>query len=133
LASFAGIASVLARAERGESVPSRWILSGHYGDTITDGSGTGNAVRTEDVRAIAKAFPKGAAFVEDIMISGCYSGGKEQLEAWKSAFPNLRTAWGYGVEGSRGERDKSPTGANALRHIQEWEIETRGRGTPAHA
>jgi hypothetical protein len=130
---IANIAKVLARGEKGGVVPSRWILSGHYGDTITDGSGSGNALRTEDVRAIAKALPKGAAMVEDIMVSGCYSGGKEQLEAWKTAFPNLRSAWGYGWQGSHGEGDKSPTGANAVRHVQEWELETRGRAAPVHA
>jgi len=130
---IAGIAKVLARAYTGGEVPSRILLSGHYGDVITDGSGSGNAIRTSDVRAIARALPKGAEFVEDIMVSGCYSGGKDQLEIWQTAFPNLRIAWGYGRQDSHEESDKSPTGANAVRHIQEWELETRGRGTPSHA
>lgn len=126
---LAGIAKVLARAERGGVVPSRWVLSGHHGDTITDGA-SGNALRAADVRALAKALPAGAASVRDLMISGCYSGGREQLAAWKEAFPNLRSAWGYGWQGSYGAGDKSPSDAGAVRHIQEWEAETRGARTP---
>lgn len=128
---LAGLAVVLARGERGEPVPSRWILSGHYGDRISDGA-SHNGVESRDVQALARALPKGAAQVEDIMISGCYSGSKPQLEAWHAAFPGTRSVWGYGT-GTHQKADQSPTGAWAVRHMAAWEAATRGRGAPTEA
>jgi hypothetical protein len=129
---LAGIAKVLARGERGEKVPSRWILSGHTGNVIRDGDSP-NQIDVSDVRALAKVMPQGAAYVEDILVSGCFSGGKEQLEAWKDAFPNVRSVVGYGTSGSFTEGDKSPTEAWAVAHITKWLAATKGRGLPTSA
>lgn len=124
---LAGLAMVWARAERelGE-VPSRIVLSGHCaGAGIYDGADSSNDVDFDDVRALAKAMPKAAAHVEDIMISACHSGSEDELEAWHDAFPNLRSAWGYGSDQS-----KSPTSSVAVAHMAAWERATRGRDVP---
>jgi len=63
------------------------------------------------------------------MCSACSTGygakeasGKMALDAWKSVFPNLKTAWGYASA-----RDyHSPSAWGAGVHIIAWEHATRG-------
>ena len=125
---LAQLATVWAKGELGGSVPSRLVLSGHLADRIMDADGS-NGVLAKDLQTLAKAMPRAAAQVEDIMVSACYGGAHAQLDAWRAAFPNARSVWAYG-DGGHTVRDKSPTGAVSVEHIVEWERETRGRSTP---
>jgi len=125
---LAQLATVWARGELGGSVPSRLVLSGHLADRIMDADGS-NGVLAKDLQALAKAMPRAASQVEDLMVSACYGGSQAQLDAWRGAFPNARSIWAYG-DGGHTLRDKSPTGAVSVEHIVEWEKETRGRSLP---
>ena len=125
---LAQIATVWAKGENGGSVPSRLVLSGHVADRLMDADGS-NGIESKDIQALAKAMPRAAAQVEDVMVSACYGGSKEQIDAWRGAFPNAKSIWTYG-DGGHTVRDKSPTGAVAVEHLVEWEKETRGRSLP---
>jgi hypothetical protein len=127
---LAGIACVFARGERGEDVPSRLVLSGHsVGNAVYDGAGALGALRFVDVFALARAMPRAAAQIEDVMLSACNSGHEHgddfqiAIGAWAEPFPNLKTVWGYAARTD----SHSPTGDIALAHIEAWEIATRGR------
>ncbi len=134
---LAGIANVWARGERGASIPSRIVLSGHCaGDAIYDGGSENlGALRFSSVQALAAAMPKASAQIEDLMISACSSGfdgasataARVPLSSWKSAFPNLKTAWGYGSP----KDVHSPSEQQAVMHIAAWERSTRGRAQPS--
>jgi hypothetical protein len=131
---LAAIARVWAQAERGGSVPSRLVLSGHcYGNSIWDGGDENlGALVFANLRALASAMPRAAAHIEDVMISACSSGfvgadatdQRDSFALWKTAFPNLKTAWAYG---SAKADYHSPTSQQAIMHIQAWEHATRGR------
>ena len=130
---LAAIARVWSAAEKGGSVPSRLVLSGHcYGNSIWDGGDENlGALVFSNLRALASAMPRAAAHVEDVMISACSSGfvgtdatdQRDSLALWKTAFPNLKTAWGYGSA----KDYHSPTSQQAIMHIEAWEHATRGR------
>jgi hypothetical protein len=131
---LAAIARVWSEAEKGGSVPSRLVLSGHcYGNSIWDGGDENlGALVFSNLRALASAMPRAAAHVEDVMISACSSGfvgadatdQRDSFALWKTAFPNLKTAWGYG---SAKADYHSPTSQQAIMHIEAWEHATRGR------
>jgi hypothetical protein len=124
---------VWSEAEKGGSVPSRLVLSGHcYGDSIWDGGDENlGALPFDNLRALAAAMPRAAAHIEDVMISACSSGfagaeatgQRQSLTLWKTVFPNLKTAWGYGSP----KDYHSPTSQQAIMHVAAWEHATRGR------
>lgn len=128
---LAALAAVFARGELGDDVPSRLVLSGHCtGDSVYDGSGVLGTLRFADVFALARAMPRAAAQIEDVMLSACNSGHENPpagvaIGAWAESFPNLKTVWAYA--GPEPERSRSPTGDGALEHIEAWELATRGR------
>ena len=126
---LARIAAEWARAERGGSIPSRLVLSGHCSGTgVWDGAGKEGNLTFESVQALADVMPAAAAQVEDIMLSACSTGYDEgtrrtSLASWKEHFPNLKTAWGY----SSPSDYHSPTGWHAVAHIAAWQLATAGR------
>jgi hypothetical protein len=111
------IAQVWAAAERGETIPSRLVLSGH---SVGQGVwGDENGTLTLDALAdLALAMPKAARSVEDLHISGCYSGGAYAMERLRAVFPRVKTIWAYTTS--------APSGALAAQHEQLWERATRG-------
>lgn len=125
---LAGIAEVWSRAEHGQTIPSRLVLSGHcYGDGVWDGASKDGKLGFDSIQKLASAMPRAAAQVEDVMISACNSGHDDagtHLSSWKGAFPNLKTAWGYSADDSH-----SPTDAHAVSHIAAWRAATAGRAT----
>lgn len=92
--------------------------------------GLGN-LAFSSIHALARAMPRASAQIEDVMVSACSSGfdgasaigTRLPLSDWKKAFPNLKTAWGYGSP----KDYHSPTGQQAVMHIGAWEHATRGR------
>jgi hypothetical protein len=129
---LAGIAEVWARAEHGQTIPSRLVLSGHcYGTDVRDGAPKDGKLAFDSIQKLATAMPRAAAQVEDVMISACNSGHDDagtHLSSWKGAFPNLKTAWGYSADDSH-----SPTDAHAVSHIAAWRAATAGRATHVDA
>jgi hypothetical protein len=118
---LASLAQVWARGERGGSVPSRVVISGHHvGDSIW--GDTNGEVRWESLKKLADAMPRAAGQVEDLHLSACYSGGERAEGLYRSIFPSLKTVWGY--EGSA-----PGTWSGAMPHLSAWEQATRGRGT----
>lgn len=117
---MARIAQVWAGAERGGSLPSRLLLSGHHGDRGVYGDGNGT-LQWDALERLAAALPAAAARVEDVHLSACYSAGDEQRQRLQRMFPNLATVWGY--------RQQAPSAAGgAPAHHRVWEKATRGTG-----
>lgn len=115
---LAQLAVVLARGETGGSVPSRLVLSGHH----AGGEFFGDQGHLSDraVQQLARALPVGAGKIEDLHLAGCYSHGRSNIDAWREAFPNLQTAWGYH------HTAPGPT-SGSLPHQAQWDSATRGR------
>ncbi len=114
----ADLARTMNEAENGGRVMERIAFSGHHVGSGVWGDDNGR-MPWDTVGELAKAFPRAANQVEDLMIAGCYSGGESAMEEYKGIFPNLKTIWAY-----QGSAPGTWSGANA--HIQRWEQATRG-------
>jgi hypothetical protein len=116
---LAQIIKIWSVSEKGGSVPSRLVLSGHsVGDGITgESNGT---LSISLIQTLAGIFPRAAAQIEDLHISGCSSGGEIAVATYREIFPNLKTGWTY-------SHSSPSTGKGATVHQQIWEKETRGR------
>jgi hypothetical protein len=109
------IAKAWAAGERGGSVPSRLVVSGHSGGQTVWGDHA--ELSLDQVRALAKAMPRAASQVEDIHLSACSTRGNAvQGKAWREAFPNLKTMWAYNGTAP------SPAGG----HLVAWSALTKG-------
>ncbi|MBX3231555.1 MAG: hypothetical protein KIT84_23995 [Labilithrix sp.] len=115
---LARLALAWAPAERGASVPSRLVISGHsmMGHMYND-AGTA-AFNLQDVRDLARAFPRAAEQIEDVHVGGCYSENEVQDPAsWRGVFQHVKTIWGYGGFSPLGPVD----------HMKAWKTATAGR------
>ena len=114
---LARIAAVWAPAERGESIPSRLVLSGHSSLGMFWGEDTG-VIHFQAVRDLGRVFKKAGEQIEDIHVAGCYSESEVQSsEKWTLAFPNAKTIWAYaGSAPKPGDAD-----------LAAWQNATRGR------
>lgn len=117
--TLAGLAAAWAPAERGGSVPSRLILSGHSAGDLIWGDREMELGR-KDLERLARAMPKAAAQIEDLLLHGCNTAGSERVSQWGAAFPNLRTVWAY-------SSDAPGSYTGAVPHMLEWARATRGR------
>ena len=113
-----GIAEVWAAAARGEAIPSRLVLSGHSVGTGVWGEENGT-LTLDALAALAEALPEAARAVEDVHVSGCYSGGRYVLLRIQAIFPQVKTIWAYA-----GSAPGAASGATA--HQALWERATRG-------
>jgi len=115
---LAAIAQQWAKAERGGQLESRLILSGHH---VGDGVYGDNNGRLDWslVADLARAMPRAARSVEDLLISGCFSGGASSMQEYQAIFPNVRTIVAY-----QGESPGAYSGATS--HQKIWEQVTRG-------
>lgn len=114
-------------AENGKYKLERLVLSGHHTGGEMWGEKADETVLSKfeperDLTNLAKAFPKAAAQVEDVMFSACHS--KELIELCKRLFPNLQSVWAY--EGFSPSIDQG-----SARHIKKWEKTTRMDSLPA--
>jgi hypothetical protein len=104
-------------------MPNRLVISAHHAGT-TEFWGHDNGIITFDqIRSLARAFPKAAEAIQHIHFSACYSALK--MMSWISTFPNLLTMWAYS-----GSAPGSFSGAAV--HLRLWERATRGPGTQLH-
>jgi hypothetical protein len=115
---LAGMAQAWAPAERGEAAaPSRLLISGHHvGPGVL---GKGDPLAWKDLQALARAMPTAAAQVEDLNVSGCYTGGQHLRETYEAIFPQLDTVWAYTLQAPSTHR-------GALPQQRAWEEQTRG-------
>lgn len=88
------------RAEKGEIILDRLVLSGHsngvelWGEASADAeSKPGTMVVDRDLRTLTEAFPKAAGQIEDVMFSACFSINAVELVI--RMFPNLKSCWAY--------------------------------------
>ncbi len=114
-----GLAAAWAKGEKGGSVPSRVVLSGHSAGSSLWGDDNGS-VRYGQIQDLAKAMPKAAAQVEDLHLAACYAGTQTNVDGMKDAFPNMKTMWGYHASAPGSE-------SGALAHQRRWDAQTRGR------
>jgi hypothetical protein len=115
------------KAERGEIILDRLVLSGHsngvelWGESARGAtSKPGLMIIERELGGIATVFPKAAAQVEDVMFSACFS--INAVEIVKKVFPNLQTAWTY-TAFSPNVKQGSPE------HVAEFARATEGQGT----
>lgn len=118
---IAGIAEVWSDAEKGKSIPSRLLLSGHSTGNGIFGDNNGE-ISFDSIDKLADAMPKAASQIEDLHISGCYAGGQHNIYKYNQIFPNLKTVWGY-----TNSAPGALSGAEA--HEKIWEKATRGDTT----
>jgi hypothetical protein len=118
---LARIAQAWAPAERGGTMPSRLVLSGHSGGSGVWGEDNG-VLTLDSIGRLAEAMPEAARRVEDVHIAGCYSGGAYAMERLRAIFPRVKTIWAY--SGSA-----PAAGPVAARHQVLWERATRGSRT----
>lgn len=114
---LAGIISTFAKAEHGESIPSRFLISGHSMGVDYFGEKNGS-LKSATVQEIAKIMPKAAGQIEDLVVAACYAGSKRNLEKYKEVFPNLKTFMGY-VDSAPGSY------SGATPHLRTWEKASR--------
>ncbi|MEK7432623.1 MAG: hypothetical protein AABZ74_05775 [Cyanobacteriota bacterium] len=114
---LATIISTFAKAEKGEQIPARFIISAH--SSGKDYWGEGNGLLSSDtVKNIAKIMPKASSQIEDFVIAACYAGSKSSLDEYKKVFPNLKTFMGY-IDSAPGSYSGATT------HLKTWEKVTR--------
>jgi hypothetical protein len=115
---LAQLSQIWAKGEKGGEIPSRLVLSGHsVGDGVW-GDDNGEVTRG-NIADLAKAMPRAAKQVEDLHISGCYSGGERDVDKWRGIFPKAKTVWAY-----TGSAPGSYSGATT--HLARWDRATRG-------
>ncbi len=115
-ANVARLAGAWSVAERGGTIPSRLVLSGHSTGAYVSGGGSFLAYGA--VRALARAMPLAANQVQHVHLSGCFgSGNARHSEAWLTAFPALKSLWAY-----EGFAPASP-----VQHLVAWERATRDK------
>jgi hypothetical protein len=113
------LASVWAGGEKGGRVPSRLVLSGHSGGDALWGDANGS-IEYGAIHRLAEAMPRAAGQVEDVCVAACYAGTADNAEAFKAAFPNMKTFLGY--------HDSAPGAhSGATAHLARWDRQTRGR------
>jgi hypothetical protein len=116
------------RAENGEIVLDRLVLSGHsegfefWGDTTRHSKQQpGKLIFEQDLQNVTSAFPGAARQVRSIMFSACETVGAVQTVI--DLFPGVESVWSYA--------GFSPDVAvGSATHIQTWTRATEGEGAP---
>ena len=127
--SVAELIRWMNRAENGEIVLDRLVLSGHSNGVQLWGTPAsrhapqkpGTIIIEQELSNVAAAFPAAAAQVRSVMFSACETVGA--VESVIRVFPNIDSVWAYAgfspdVDGGSGE------------HINAWQSATAGGGTP---
>lgn len=107
-----------AKAEKGGTIPSRFVLSGHNVGSGVWGDNNGK-VTWDLLGKLTDAMPRAARQIEDLHIAACYSGGQPAMERYRAMFPNVKTIWAYS-----GSAPGSWSGA--MTHQARWDSATRG-------
>ncbi|MCB9731360.1 MAG: DUF4157 domain-containing protein [Deltaproteobacteria bacterium] len=118
---LAEMARQLYRAETGQCLFKRVVLSGHSGGWSFWGDDNGY-IPFSSLAVLHQIFPIATGQVEDLCMSACNTGQKGKLDQYKAIFPNVKSIWayvGYSPDASSG----------SLRHVGNWEQASRGSGT----
>jgi hypothetical protein len=112
------LARALHKAETGQTIFTRVVLSGHSGGWSFWGDDNGD-ISFSDLKVIREIFPKATGCVQDLCMSACNTGQRQKLEQYRAIFPNVKSIWAY-----VGYSPSAATGA--LRHVGNWEMASRG-------
>lgn len=115
---LAMLAREFAKAEKGGTIPSRLVLSGHNVGSGIWGDDNGK-MSWDLLGQLTEAMPRAARQIEDVHLSACYSGGLPAMERYRGMFPNAKTIWAY-----TGSAPGSWSGA--MTHQARWDTATRG-------
>jgi hypothetical protein len=119
---MAQLAAKWARAEKGQVVlPSRLMLGGHSNGDGVWGDNNGS-LRLGPLLQLAEAMPRAACQIEDLLVTGCYTGGELTMEQYRYIFPQVKTIWAY-------ENQAPGSDTGAMLHQTGWVAATRGRST----
>jgi hypothetical protein len=118
------LARIWARAERGEAIPRRLLISGHGDGTRFFGEDQDD-LRDSDLLALASAMPRAAARIETLHLAACQHGYLPRIEAFRAVMPGLVSVWGY--------TGFSPSGRAAQKHQRLWERQTEAPSTTGAA
>jgi len=115
---LAQLGLALQRMGTGELAANRLVLSGHSSGSGITGDG-GGYIHHETVRELGRVFPEGAARIEHLALSACYSAKSAELDKFRADFPALKSFWGY-----EGTSPKAESGAPD--HLARWARRTDG-------
>jgi hypothetical protein len=115
---LAQLGLALHRVGSGDLAANRLVISGHGSGRSVLGDGTGS-IKHDTIREIARLFPEGAARIEHLAMSSCFSAKSNELDQFRRDFPNLKTFWGY-----NGTSPLAETSAPA--HLRTWASRTDG-------
>ncbi|MFN8672013.1 MAG: hypothetical protein U0457_08020 [Candidatus Sericytochromatia bacterium] len=115
---LASIISIFSKAEQGEKIPNRLVISAHSMGIDYFGEKNGT-LSSSSFQEIAKIFPKASEQIEDLAIMACYAGNKDSLNKYRNTFPNLKTFMGY-IDSAPGSY------SGATKHLKIWAKETTG-------
>jgi len=92
---LAQLAIVWSGVQKTGSGATRFVISGHsMGDGMYWGEENGD-LTLSNISKLAESMPKAAGVIEDLHLSACYSGKKQELKKWRETFPNVHSIWGY--------------------------------------
>jgi hypothetical protein len=113
---IAELARIWSRAEHGEAVPTRLVLSAHStGEQFWGDHGKFDADHLSD---LAAAMPRAAALIQHVDVAACYVGNRAMAERFHDMFPNLKTYLSYA--------ETSPKALKgSIGHLKAWERATR--------
>ncbi|MCB9654514.1 MAG: hypothetical protein H6729_10345 [Deltaproteobacteria bacterium] len=112
----AGLAAAFSESASGEKPIGRLAFSGHSESERF--GGRHGEIKLVDVAKIAGLFPEAAAKIDDVNLSGCYTGTKANHALLREAFPKVKTIVGY--------QSKAPSAAQAPDLMGRWAKATGG-------
>lgn len=90
------IARVWSAAEHGREIPRRLMLTGHATADVMFGDSNSDRLDDATLFRLAAILPRAAAQIEHVHVAACQHGYETRMTAFRAAFPNLRSMWGYG-------------------------------------
>lgn len=122
---IAQLAEQWAIAERGGTIPSRLVISGHSGGLGGIWGDDNGTISMDAFRALTAAMPRAAGQIRHLHLAACNTGGRQQIDQWRKMFPNAQTIWAYA-----GSAPGVDSGSES--HLSRWERATRGMADDLH-
>lgn len=116
---IAQLAEQWAAAERGGTIPSRLVISGHSGGLGGIWGDNNGNIPMAAFRDLAAAMPRAAGQIRHVHLAACNTGGRQSIDEWRKMFPNAQSVWAYA-----GSAPGADSGSES--HLSRWERATRG-------
>lgn len=116
---LAQLCQAFYKAEIGQSIVKRVVISGHSGGWSVFGDPPNQtSVSFAHLAKLSGIFTIACGQVEDLALSACNTGQKGKLAQYKKIFPNLKSIWAY--------VGYSPTTPGSQTHLVKWDAGSRG-------